>query len=292
MKAAAFEYVRPATLAEAVAAMAADDEARVIAGGQTLVPMMVMRLARPTVLIDILRVPELSGIREEDGCVVIGAATRQAVAIRDGIVAARLPLLARALPWIGHQPTRNRGTIGGSIANADPSAEIPLVAVTLDARLCLQDRDGETIVAADDFFIGAMLTAIPPGAILKEVRFPIWSEGRVGVGFHEVSARRSDFAFASAAAQVSLDGSGACAAVTVGVGGAGERPVRLEAATAALQGSRLTDKDIAEAVAAAAGEIEAIDDLHASAAYRKRAAMTMARRALADARDQALEGGR
>lgn len=289
MKAAAFDYIRPATLADAIAVVAADEGARVVAGGQTLVPMMAMRLARPSLLVDILHLPELSGIREEAGCIVIGAATRQVEAIREPLVNTKLPLLAAALPWIGHQPTRNRGTVGGSIANADPSAEIPLVAVTLGAELCLQGVDGEISMPADDFFIGAMLTAIPPGTILKEVRFPVWSGGRIGVGFHEVSARRSDFAFVAAAAQVSLDAVGSCTALAVGIGGAGERPMLLEAAVAALVGTKLAEQDVADAVERAADAIEAMDDLHASAAYRRRVAATLARRAIVDARDQALQ---
>ncbi len=137
MKPAPFEYVRPESLAEACALLAADEDARVIAGGQTLVPMLAMRLARPARLIDILRLPELAGIRQEKDAIVVGATTRQAQAERDPVIRASVPMLARVLPWVGHPPTRNRGTIGGSIANADPSAEIPLVAVTLGAEIML-----------------------------------------------------------------------------------------------------------------------------------------------------------
>ena len=137
MKPAPFDYVRPGSLAEACELLAADEDARVIAGGQTLVPMLAMRLARPAKLIDILRLPELAGIREEAGAVVVGATTRQAYAERDPVIKASVPMLARVLPWVGHPPTRNRGTVGGSIANADPSAEIPLVAVTLGAEILL-----------------------------------------------------------------------------------------------------------------------------------------------------------
>ena len=137
MKPAPFDYVRPGSLAEACALLAGDEDARVIAGGQTLVPMLAMRLARPARLVDILRLPELAGISEQPGAIVIGATTRQAQAERDPLIGKALPMLARVLPWVGHPPTRNRGTIGGSIANADPSAEIPLVAVTLGAEIVL-----------------------------------------------------------------------------------------------------------------------------------------------------------
>src|SRR5258707_11821898 len=146
MKPAPFDYVRPATLAEACELLAGDEDARVIAGGQTLVPMLAMRLARPAKLIDIMRLPELGGIRQEKGAVVVGATTRQAQAERDPVVRGSVPMLARVLPWVGHPPTRNRGTIGGSIANADPSAEIPLVAVTLRADILLASTVGEISV--------------------------------------------------------------------------------------------------------------------------------------------------
>src|ERR1700744_1712903 len=227
MKPAPFDYVRPDSLAEACALLAADEDARVIAGGQTLVPMLAMRLARPAKLIDILRLPELAGIRREQDAIVVGATTRQANAERDSTIRTSLPMLARVLPWVGHPPTRNRGTVGGSIANADPSAEIPLVAVTLGAEIVLATTDGPTSMPADDFFIGPMLTAINPGDCVSAVRFPVWPHKRIGVGFFEVSARRSDFAFAAAAAQVALDEGDRCIEIALGVGGVGDRPLRL-----------------------------------------------------------------
>src|SRR6202051_412090 len=174
MKPAPFDYVRPDSLAQACRLLADDEDARLIAGGQTLVPMLAMRLARPAKLIDILRLPELAGIREEKGAVVVGATTRQAQAERDPTIAARVPMLARVLPWVGHPPTRNRGTIGGSIANADPSAEIPLVTVTLGAEIMLAASDGPTSVPANDFFVGPMLTSIEQGQCISAIRFPVW----------------------------------------------------------------------------------------------------------------------
>jgi CO/xanthine dehydrogenase FAD-binding subunit len=287
MKPAPFEYIRPGTLDEACALIAADEDARLIAGGQTLVPMLAMRLARPARIIDIARLPELSGIRDDGKAIVIGAATRQRQAEQNALVAGKLPLLALALPWVGHPPTRTRGTVGGSIANADPSAEIPLVAVTLGAEMTTREGEDETRIAADDFFIGAMVTAVPPTGCVTEVRFPIWSEGRIGVGFHEISARRSDFAFVSAAAQVALDEDGKCLACVLGVGGVGDRPVRFEQACSALVGTGLSDAEIQEAVRDEAAALDATSDLHASADYRRRAAAALAERALADARDQA-----
>ena len=285
MKPAPFDYVRAATLAEACELLAGDEDARLIAGGQTLVPMLAMRLARPARLIDIMRLQELAGIRQEDGAdgaVVVGATTRQAQAERDPVIRASVPLLARVLPWVGHPPTRNRGTVGGSIANADPSAEIPLAAVTLGADILLATTDGPTSMPADDFFIGPMLTTIGQGECVSAIRFPVWPYPRIGVGFFEISARRSDFAFVAAAAQVALDDEGRCLEVALGVGGVGDRPLRLEVSS--LVGTELDAASVAAAVNAAAGELDATSDLHASAAYRRRVASVLCIRALEQAR--------
>src|ERR1700710_2114417 len=263
MKPAPFDYVRPNSLLEACALLAGDEDARLIAGGQTLVPMLAMRLARPAKLIDILRLPELAGIREEPGAIVVGATTRQARAERDPVTRASVPMLARVLPWVGHPPTRNRGTVGGSIANADPSAEIPLVAVTLGAEIMLATSDGATAVPADDFFIGPMLTTIGIGECVSAIRFPVWPHQRIGVGFFEISARRSDFAFVSAAAQVALDDDGRCLDIALGLGGIGDRPLRLDVSS--LVGSMLDSKSVTEAVNAVSIDLDATSDLHASA---------------------------
>ena len=285
MKPAPFDYVRPDSLAEACALLAADEDARVIAGGQTLVPMLAMRLARPARLIDILRLPELAGIREEKGAITVGATTRQAHAERDPVIRASVPMLARVLPWVGHPPTRNRGTVGGSIANADPSAEIPLVAVTLGAEIMLATADGPASMPADDFLIGPMLTTINPGECVSAIRFPVWPHRRIGVGFFEISARRSDFAFVAAAAQVALDDEGRCIEVALGVGGVGDRPLRLDISS--LIGGELRAAIVTDAIGAAAAELDAMSDLHASAAYRRRVAIALCIRALEQARDNA-----
>jgi CO/xanthine dehydrogenase FAD-binding subunit len=285
MKPAPFDYVRPGSLAEACELLAGDDDARLIAGGQTLVPMLAMRLARPAKLIDIMRLPELAGIREEAGSVIVGATTRQAQAERDPVIRAAAPLLARALPWVGHPPTRNRGTIGGSIANGDPSAEIPLVAVTLGADILLASSAGAASVQADDFFIGPMVTSIDQGQCVRAVRFPVWSHHRIGTGFLEISARRSDFAFVAAAAQVALDEEGRCLEIALGLGGVADRPLRLDMSS--LTATKLDAGPVSDAVNAACSDIEAMSDLHASAAYRRRVAVTLCIRALEQARDNA-----
>jgi CO/xanthine dehydrogenase FAD-binding subunit len=281
MKPAAFEYSRPATLNEACELLAADDGARVIAGGQTLVPLMAMRLARPTRLIDIARIPDLAYIREKGDEVAIGATTRQCAVEDDPLIRAKLPLLAKVMPHVGHTPTRARGTIGGSLANADPAAEIVLVAVTLGAAIAWQEGGEESEANVSEFIIGPMVTSLPQAACLTEARFPVWKEQKVGVGFHEINARSSDFAFVSAAAQVALDADGRCSRVALGIGAATAYPMRIDAD--ALIGSRVEEQRVFDVVDAALADVETMDDLHASAGYRKRAARTLAARALADA---------
>ena len=240
-----------------------------------------MRIARPTRLIDIYRLPELSGIRVDGDMLAIGATTRQVLVERSATVRDVCPLLAKALPWVGHPPTRNRGTVGGSVAHADPSAEIPLVAVTLGAEIEITNPDGVSTIPADDFFVGPMLTAVMPGDCVTAVRLPIWSHARIGTGFYEVSARKSDFAFAAAAAQVALDDDGECIDVALGIGGVGDRAVRLD--ISGLVGGKLDSKSILDGVREAATILEPTSDLHASADYRMRAAVTLGARALGDA---------
>ncbi|MBV9628345.1 MAG: FAD binding domain-containing protein [Xanthobacteraceae bacterium] len=286
MKPAPFDYVRPASIDEACAALAVE-ESVVIAGGQTLIPILAMRLARPARLVDIARIPGLAGIREEGDAVVIGATTRQVEAERSAVIAARVPLLARALPFVGHAPTRNRGTLGGSVANADPAAEIPLVLVTLGGVVVVHDGRTTQEIAAQEFVLGPMMTALATGALVVGLRFPVWPDRRIGVGFHEVSTRASDFAFAAAAAQIALDASGRCTKCTIGIGAATPRPVRRDALATKLIGSTLDDTDIRAGVADAVAELEIMVDSHASPDYRRRAAKALAVRALTDARDAA-----
>jgi CO/xanthine dehydrogenase FAD-binding subunit len=283
MKPAVFEYSRPADLDEACAMMAEGDDVRLIAGGQTLVPLMAMRLARPKRLIDIARIGELAFVRREGDAVAIGATTRQCVLERDPLIRAEVPLLAKVMPFVGHAPIRARGTLGGSLANADPAAEIALVAVTLGATLSYRDGSKTAEVSATEFFVGPMTTALPPSGCLTCGRFPVWGEARIGVGFHEVNARRSDFAFASAAAQVALDADGICRRLALGVGAVTPIPLRLDALGRMLEGTRAETSKVREAVAAALADIDPLSDLHASAEYRRRAAASLLVRAITDA---------
>ena len=263
--------------------LAQGDDARLIAGGQTLVPLMAMRLARPKRLVDIARLPELAFVRKDDGQVAIGATTKQCIIERDPLVHTDVPLLAKVMPFVGHTPIRARGTVGGSLANGDPAAEIVLVAITLGATLIYREGNTTSEIAAKDFFTGPMMTALPPAACLTSVRFPVWKDGSMGVGFHEVNARRSDFAFASAAAQIVVDGEGRCRRLALGIGAVTPVPLRLDGLAQALTGVRIEDKKLRELARQALAEMEPLSDLHASGEYRRRAAATLIARAIADA---------
>ena len=288
MKPVPFTYLRAGSVAEACRWLQEDPETRILAGGQTLMPMLAMRLARPTRVVDICRIPELRGIRVEDDSVVIGATTRQHEVASSATVAAELPLLAMAMPWVGHAPTRRQGTIGGSIANADPAAEIALVAVTLRAELEIAEADGRTSrLLADAFFLGPMVTSMPATGLLTAVRFPRRSDRTgMGVAFTETSNRRSDYALAAAAVELTLDPAGRCAALAVGIGGASEVPALLE--LPGLLGSGLDPADLEAALTPAVAALPLLEDAGASAAYRGRIAVAIAVRTILDARRQAL----
>jgi carbon-monoxide dehydrogenase medium subunit len=282
MKAAEFDYIRATSIDEVCDLLDDGGDHKIIAGGQTLVPLMAMRLARPSLLIDIADIAELRFIRLDGDALCIGAATRQVDAERSALVREHLPLLTQALRWVGHPQTRNRGTIGGSVAAADPSAEIPLVGLTLEAHAVARTKAGERVLPLVGFFQGPMTTALAADECLTEIRFPVW-RGRVGSGFHEVSARASDFALVAAAAQVELDAAGACVRLATGLGGIGAAPVRIVSPGAALVGKPLDHAAIAAAVRRVVDEIAPEDDQHASAAYRRRVAPRLLARAIADA---------
>jgi CO/xanthine dehydrogenase FAD-binding subunit len=288
MKPVEFDYERPATVSDLCRRLAeTKGEAKILAGGQTLVPLLAMRLARPPILLDINRIAELAGISERDGAVVIGAATRQAAALADATVRARVPLLAKALRFVGHVQTRNRGTVGGSLANADPAAEIGLASLALDGEVLVRSAAGERVIALSQFFRGPMETALAPEDCLVELRLPVWREAAVGTGFHEVSVRYSDFALSAAAVQLALDKGGACGRIAISVGGADATPLRMAAAEARLLGSRLDERDLDAAGALVGGALVPLVDRHASPRYRRRVAAALVKRAVAEARDAA-----
>jgi CO/xanthine dehydrogenase FAD-binding subunit len=288
MKPVDFDYERPDSLDEVCRRLAHyGGEAKIIAGGQTLVPLLVMRLARPAVLLDINRIAELQGIVAADGHVAIGACTRQSVALADATVRERVPLLAKALGFVGHGQTRNRGTIGGSLANADPAAEIGLAALALDADATACSVSGVRTIPLAAFFHGPMETALAADECLSEIRFPVWTGGAVGTGFQEVSIRHSDFALSAAAVQLRLDGDGVCRRIAVSVGGAGATPVRIAGAEQRLTGTRLEPRDIDAAAAIVREAVAPLSDQHASPLYRRRVAAALVVRAIAEAQLEA-----
>jgi CO/xanthine dehydrogenase FAD-binding subunit len=294
MKPAPFDYLRAASLEDACALLATHGpDARLIAGGQSLVPMMAMRLLRPTWLIDVADVPELSGVTLGPDSVVIGACTRQHVLASHAGLAKALPLLGQALAWTGHDQTRNRGTIGGSLVHADPSAEQPLAAVLLDATLRLRSTGrGERIVSARQFFDGPMSTVIAPDECLVDITFPRWTGQRIGSAFDEVAIRHGDFALASACAQISLDAGGRCLRVALALGGVAGTPIDVSSFAAMLVGQRAEAAVIASVADAVAASLEPPGDLHASPEYRRSLAGTLCRRvlegAISHAHEQAL----
>jgi aerobic carbon-monoxide dehydrogenase medium subunit len=288
MKLPYVEYEAPATVAEAVDLLGEhQDEASVLAGGQSLIPLMALRLARPAVLIDINGLGELSGVSVTDGWVAIGAMTREYVAEESAAVADTVPLLAAALPLIGHEAIRSRGTIGGSLAHADPAAELPAVARALDAEFVVRSRSGDRVVPAAEWFEGYLATARRPDEILVEVRFPTAGPG-TGVVFQEVTRRHGDFAIVGLAASLTL-ADGVISHARLAFSGVADVPVRAADAEDLLVGKRPSAELFEEAARRAVADIDPPADLHGSSEYRKKIAATLVRRGLQAAADNAHE---
>jgi len=288
LKSPPFEYARTASIEEACGLLSQHgDAAKLIAGGQSLVPMLAFRLLRPSWLIDINEIAALKFVALETAMVRMGACTRQCVIARDDALAARVPLLRQALVFVGHTQTRNRGTVGGSLAHADPSAELPLVAQILEARLVLRAKPGTRTLSAAEFFAGPMMTNLQPDECLEEIHWPIWREHKTGSAFTEISRRHGDFAMVAVAAQIAVNDDGHCTRVTFGVAGAAPVPVAFPELAQSLVGHRL-DKAKTRAVAQqAAATLEPESDTHASAAYRRHLAGVLTSRVLLEAYDAA-----
>jgi carbon-monoxide dehydrogenase medium subunit len=283
MKLPAFEYACPATLSEAVALLASHDgDAKAIAGGQSLVPMLAFRVASPSLLVDLRKLPGLDQIKITEAGVSLGALVRWRDIEDDARLRQAHPLLAAAIKHVAHYQIRNRGTVGGSVAHADPAAEMPGVVVTCEAAIAVTGKSGARVIPADSFFQGALTTALAPDEIITEIRFPAWPAGR-RFGFEEFALRRGDFALAAAAVFYDQDAGGRAANAHVGVIGVGDRPVRLATVEAALNGARVDAAVIARAAAAASAAVDPQDDIHASAAYRRSLVGTMVERALVSA---------
>lgn len=284
MKPASFQYHDPSTVDEAVALLREHGaEAKLLAGGQSLVPLLNMRLARPAVIVDLNRVPGLDYVREEDGWLAIGAMTRQRAVERSELVASRQPLLHAATRFIAHPQIRNRGTVGGSLAHADPAAEYPAVALALGAELRVAGPEGERTIAARDLFVTYLTTALEPEEIVTEVRVPALA-ARTGWSFQEVARRHGDFALAGVACTLTLAANGACDAARIALFGVAPTPVRAAAAEGLVAGERPDAALFARAGAAAGDALdEPLADIHASAEYRRHLARVLTRRALAEA---------
>ncbi len=288
MKLPHVDYEAPKTVSEAVELLAEhQDEASVLAGGQSLIPLLALRLARPAVLIDINGIGELSGVSAADGWVAIGAMTREYVAEESETVADTVPLLAAALPLIGHEAIRNRGTIGGSLAHADPAAELPAVARALDAEFVVYGQSGERVVPAAEWFEGYLTTSRRPDELLVEVRFPAAGRG-TGISFQEVARRHGDFAIVGLAASLTLS-EGAISDARLALAGLSDVPVRAGDAEDLLVGERPSAELFDEAARRATDDIDPPADLHGSADYRKKVAAALVRRGLRAAADNAGE---
>jgi carbon-monoxide dehydrogenase medium subunit len=288
MKPAPFRYYAPTGVEEALELLDQHgDEAKPLAGGQSLVPAMNFRLARPAVLVDLNRIPKLAYLEERgDGSLAIGAMTRQRTLERAPLVARASPLLAETLPHIAHHQIRNRGTLGGSLAHADPAAELPAVALVLDAELVLRGTSGERTVAARDFYLGLFETALRPGELLVEVVLPP-PRPRSGFAFEEVARRHGDYALVGVAASLTLDDAGAITHAKLGILSVGETPWDAASATDLLHRERPSEALFRAAAAAAADAADPPGDIHASPAFRRHLIGVLVERVLRRACDRA-----
>lgn len=279
MKPAPFKYSSPTTIDEALALLSEHDDAKILAGGQSLVPVMNFRLARPSVLIDLNRIKELFYIQERDKSVAIGAMTRQRTVERDPIIARLAPLVSETMPFIAHPQIRNRGTFGGSLAHADPAAELPAVAIATSAKLKAKSQKQERWIEAKDFFTGLFSTTLEPDEILTEIVIPPMP-ARTGWAFQETARRHGDFALAGVAAMVSLDEKNKCIGARVVLMSLGDKPIDAQGATKVLVGESPDAKVIGAAAEAIDAEIDPQSDVHASADFRRHLAKVLTRRAL------------
>lgn len=282
MKLPAFDYACPTTLPEAVQLLASREDAKVLAGGQSLVPMLAFRLVQPALLVDLRKLADLRGIRIGENGVTLGAMVRWRDIEDDARLAAAHPLLKAAVAHVAHYQIRNRGTVGGSIAHADPAAEMPGIALTCEAQIAVVGTSGTRIIPAAEFFRGALTTALAPDEIIVEVRLPPWPARRRW-GFQEFARRRGDFALAAAAVFYDQDARGRAIDAHVGVIGVADRPLRLPTVEALLNGQTIDEATIARAETAAAAAVDPPEDIHASADYRRALAGTMVERALRQA---------
>ena len=283
MKPPRFEYFAPETIDEALALLAEHgDDAKILAGGQSLVPLLNFRLARPAVLIDVNGLTPLSYIRAEDGVVAIGALTRQREVERSAVARARCPLVTDAVLHVGHAAIRNRGTVGGSLVHADPAAELPSVLSALGGSVVARSTRGERVLEADELFVTYLTTGVAADELVTEVRFPALPPG-AGTAFLEVSRRHGDFALVAVAAAVALGDDGVCRGAWLALGGVGATPVAAGVDAASLIGERPDTQRIRDVARRVSERVDPDGDLHASREYRKHVAGVLVERAVAAA---------
>ena len=283
MKPPPFEYDDPQTVDEALALLAEHGEdAKVLAGGQSLVPLLNFRLANPDRIVDVNSVSELDYLHLEDGVLRIGALTRHATLERSSEAAEAVPLLRDAVRQVGHVQIRNRGTVGGSVAHADPAAELPVAFKALGARFHVRSARGKRVLGDDELFVTHLTTSLAPDELLTEIEVPVPPGGTRGA-LVEFTRRHGDFALAGAAVLVQLDGDGVCRAASIALLAAAPIPLRAHAAEEVLLGSRLDATTAAEAASRAVADVSPTGDIHGSSEYRRGLLETMVRRALAEA---------
>jgi carbon-monoxide dehydrogenase medium subunit/6-hydroxypseudooxynicotine dehydrogenase subunit alpha len=287
MKPPPFEYNAPASVDEALALLAEHGaEAKVLAGGQSLVPLLNFRLARPARLVDVNNLGELSGLRRTGGDLYIGAMTRQSMLERSETVAAHWPLLRQAIDFVAHAQIRNRGTVGGSLAHADPAAELPVALAALDGSVVVRSLRGERVIRWDELFVTHMTTSLEPDELLVEVRIPALPE-RTGAAFAEYARRHGDFALGGAAVTVTADAAGVCERAAIALLAAAPTPLRAAAAEQVLTGRRIDADAAREAAAEAVRDLKPTGDIHGSSGYRQRLIESMVRRAVTAAAEHA-----
>lgn len=288
MKPAAFEYLAPVTLEEALAIKAEHgDEVKPLAGGQSLIPAMNFRIAQPAILVDLNKIDELSFLRRENGELRIGAMARQSQVEKNDLVATHSPLLAETMPHIAHPQIRNRGTFGGSLAHADPAAELPVTALALNVRMKVQNSKGERWIPIEDFFLGFFTTAMEPDEILTEVAVPDLPP-RTGWSFLEIARRSGDYAMAGVAATITLDKSGKCKKARLVCLNVGDGPIDGVGAAALMAGENVTPQVIeAAAEKVTQEEIMPFGNVHASIEYQQHLSRVLVQRALTQAHERA-----
>jgi CO/xanthine dehydrogenase FAD-binding subunit len=282
MKAAPFDYVRPVSLEHALELLDQHGpDAKLIAGGQSLVPMMAMRLAQPAILVDINRLDILRGITDGPAAVTTGATTRQRALEESATLRQAVPLIGAALHWVGHVQTRNRGTVGGSLVHADPSAELPLAATVLDARIHLRSKaDGDRQVPASEFFAAPMFTTTGEAECVTRIEWPVWQGKGVACAFEETAIRHGDFAIAAAACQLQLDADGICHRAALGLGGMAGTPLAYPDLAETLIGQRIAPSLARDVAQAAAAQSDPASDLQADPEYRRHLASVLLTRVI------------